>query len=110
MSATSNDDLLAELLDAFTQQMRAGEQPDIEAAIREHPELADELRELWGAVMVADAVAAHSSRNSQALDPRGFSKTGDVPRQQPSGGSHVALPALLGDYELLAELGRGGMG
>src|SRR5262245_25009268 len=98
MSTTSRDDLLARLLDQLVAQSRAGQRPDIEAVIRQHPELAVELRELWGAVMVADAVAAHSSTvgrptpTNQALTPG------------------IELPAVLGDYELLAELGRGGMG
>jgi eukaryotic-like serine/threonine-protein kinase len=110
MSAISNDDLLAELLNRFTAKLRIGERPDIEQAIRQHPELATELRELWGAVMVADAVAAHSSMTFAI--PRGGENskaTNSHSVRQPIN-SPIALPSLLGDYELLEELGRGGMG
>ncbi len=109
MSATSNDDLLAELLDRFTTQMLAGQNPDIDQAIRAYPELSQELRELWGAVMVADAVAAHSAITSDSPPQHaGFKQTASYLTR--SDNSSIILPRRLGDYELLEELGRGGMG
>ncbi len=81
--------------------MRAGRGPGLDALTREHPDLSGELRELWAAVMIADAVALYSTQNLHtAAPPRttGFEK--------PAG----ELPRRIGDYELLAELGRGGMG
>ena len=57
----SRDRQLAEILAQLTEQPRAGGQPDVQAAIDAHSELADELRELWAAVLVADVVAAGSA-------------------------------------------------
>ena len=110
MSATSNDDLLAELLDRLTTEMRSGKSPDLDSAIRHHPELAGELRELWGAVMVANAVAAHSSLPDQTGRDVAAANRLQVNRLQDSAALPQALPMILGDYELLDELGRGGMG
>jgi serine/threonine-protein kinase len=68
---------------------------DLEALCAEHPDLAAELRQLWATVEVA--------RN---LQPRRPSRSPVVvPRAETAG-----LPRQFGDYELLEEIGRGGMG
>ena len=43
----SRDEGLAQLLAELTEQVRQGQQPNIEAVARQHPDLAIELRELW---------------------------------------------------------------
>jgi eukaryotic-like serine/threonine-protein kinase len=107
MDSASHEQHLANLLDQFVGELRAGGQPNIELAVRQHPELGDELRELWGAVMVADAVAQHSvtlpGHPHPSPLPRGVGAGRNTPSQN-------KLSSVLGDYELLAELGRGGMG
>lgn len=99
LTADQHDEQLARVLNELADAQRAGEAPSLEEAVRAHPELADELRDLWGAVMVADAVASHASlaatKPSAALaEPAPL----------------LELPARLGDYQLLEEIGRGGMG
>jgi serine/threonine-protein kinase len=86
--------LLAELTDRWT----AGDDVDIDRIAAEHPELGDELRELWGAVMLADAVSSQS--------PPTTPRVTDGPEVTTA----LELPCRIGDYELQAELGRGGMG
>ena len=89
-------DLLAELTDAVCR----GEPVDFDATCRDYPQLADDLRSLWGAVLVTDTAAASKE---------------ELPRQQQGEGSSgrwrsIQLPTKVGDYELLEEVGRGGMG
>ncbi len=98
-TSLEHDERLALLLADLTDQVHAGQPVDLPQVCAEHPELADELRELWGAVMLADAAGSHAP-----------------PVTMSSGASREAssisfeLPCRFGDYELLEELGRGGMG
>lgn len=92
-----HEERLALLLADLTDDALSGKTVDIEGVCRENPELADELRDLWGAVMVAEVAGNHSGETGAAAD------------QDPSSGV-FQLPCRFGDYELLDELGRGGMG
>lgn len=94
------DQQLAQLLDELTHRAQLGEVVDLDVVTREHPHLADELREVWGAVMLADAVALNVSVTQAE------SSSEPIPEKL----SQLELPARFGDYELLEELGRGGMG
>jgi serine/threonine-protein kinase len=78
------DAVLARLVTDLTEEIRRGEEPDIEGAARSHPEVAGELRGLIAVARVAEGAA----------------RAADGP----------ALPRRFGGYELLEELGRGGMG
>jgi serine/threonine-protein kinase len=168
------DRRLADLLTVLTDRMRRGEPVALEPVCAAYPELARELRPLWGAVMLAEAVATPSaemavaartnsrpsiqdatmSRHAEQLaernaerhaeqqaeqqsqpmaadgerrmvahDSRGLSElptgSGDGQRREPhaaiaSGVHSVPSPLLgsfhCGDYELLEEIGQGGMG
>lgn len=87
---------LAALLSSLADQVAQGKWADLEEQCRVHPDLATDLRELWGTVLMTDAagLARHSS-------PAEIQKsTWYAP----------PLPTKFGDYELLEELGRGGMG
>ncbi|MCA9247199.1 MAG: serine/threonine protein kinase [Planctomycetales bacterium] len=93
------DEQLAAILDRLSQQAQRGESPAFEAACAEHPDLAEELRHLWGAVLVADAVAARTTPFGESSSGSGISTF-----------ATAELPCDFGKYRLLAELGRGGMG
>ncbi len=94
------------LLDAYLQELHAGRQPDREKLLAEHPELADMLRCL------------------EALDQLAPSRTNPLPPADSAKGekgdatlsSKVASPFSpggitdFGKFELLHEVGRGGMG
>ena len=60
-AASSNEERLAELVGRLADLAMTGEIVDIDAVIRQQPEFGDELRELWGAVMLADAVGTSAS-------------------------------------------------
>ncbi len=91
------DARLAELLADLLERHQRGRHPDIDTVARDHPDLAKELRELWAAAQVAELARPAVS------DP-----TIDEPAASP--GEPASLPRGFGDYELLEELGRGGMG
>ena len=65
----NRDERLARLLEQMTAEARAGRGPGLDALTREHPDLSGELRELWAAVMIADAVALHSTQNLHTAAP-----------------------------------------
>src|SRR3989442_10066473 len=97
---------LASLLAEFTEQLRCGKQPDVNTATQQHPELADELRELWALAQLADHFAGARTNNMPGCDRSTLPPQND--------GQDLAraacLPRPFGDYELLEELGHGGMG
>jgi serine/threonine protein kinase/WD40 repeat protein len=92
--AGDNDRLVAELLEDLAAKLQAGEPIDLEACARAHPECADRLRWLLPAARaLADLSAPSAGATTPAL---------------PSAPS--ALTGTLGDYRILGEVGRGGMG
>ncbi len=110
----STDEELAAVLERVTEAPPEA-RPTLESLVAQHPHLAAELREVWGAMMVADAVAEHRSRSD---------RTAAFSTSRRLAGSDVGAPAAglsrladanappedLGDFKLLAEIGRGGMG
>ncbi|MEM6655792.1 MAG: serine/threonine protein kinase, partial [Planctomycetota bacterium] len=93
------DQQMAVMLDELTDAAARGDHGAAEAMIRRMPELADQIRELWGVVMVTQAVA--DSASTVTFSP-------DDSRAPPI--AEFVLPQTIGDYELIEEIGRGGMG
>jgi serine/threonine-protein kinase len=103
------DEQLADLIDRLAADQRAGRVPDPDAAARDHPELAAELKELWAVAQFAQLARGPapttSFRPAWPLTP-----TAHADRTAADADGPAALPREFGDFELLAELGRGGMG
>lgn len=90
------DQRLAVILSDLADRVARGEAVDLEHVCREHPDLAGDLRNLWGAVLVTDAVGVSHDEIPAAPGTERW--------------RGLELPIMIGDYELLEELGRGGMG
>lgn len=97
IAMSARDEELANLLASATDAALRGERVDMEALCLAHPDLAEELRDLWTATLIADVAGAQSRASVEPVAADDSSTTLD-------------LPCRLGDYELLEELGRGGMG
>ena len=95
-SESEQYDLLDRLAEEFADRLRRGERPTFKEYTDRYPELADEIRELFPAMVQVE----------QADDLR----QGDEEKETRD--SWAANPPLsqIGDYRILREIGRGGMG
>ena len=84
----SIESLLANAADEFMERLRQGEQPQVEDYARRHPEIAAVLRRVLPALQVMRLSSGGASPLPRAVEPLG----------------------TLGDFRLIREIGRGGMG
>ncbi|MFN7733754.1 MAG: serine/threonine-protein kinase [Pirellula sp.] len=91
---------LAQLVTDLTDRIQRGEAVDLNAVCRAHPDLAEALTAVWGTVVVTNAVGSHEASQIRS----------DGSSNADATGWRMPLPCVLGDYELLEEIGRGGMG
>jgi tetratricopeptide (TPR) repeat protein len=87
----SGADPLGPLADEFLERHRRGERPTLTEYAARHPELAEQIRELFAALLVMEDVRP------------GPPPAGDVPQTE-------GTPRRLGEYRIVREIGRGGMG
>ncbi|HET6879787.1 MAG TPA: protein kinase [Pirellulales bacterium] len=123
-SAPSADRALAEAVDRIAARLRRGGRPEIEVELARNPECADALRMLWPTLeaLAAARSGAHAATcsaqrvplpsDSQAKDAAAthsvIASEHEMPAANPK--SKIENPKSLGDFELLREVGRGGMG
>jgi serine/threonine-protein kinase len=99
-----SDEVLALVLEDLLEQLHRGDSPDLDKLIAQHPTLERDIRELWATVVVAEQFAPGPGSSPGILaEPLSPTTTG-LPFV-----SNV-LPRMLGQYQLVEELGRGGMG
>ena len=94
--STSEPDVFNELAHEFAERYRRGERPSLNEYTDRYPALAEEIRELFPALVMMENIGSEADQPSAALTERSR--------------YHGPMPERLGDYRILRELGRGGMG
>src|SRR5688572_23796048 len=94
------DALIADYLDA----VRAGENPDQEEWLRRHTDFADDLKTFF-----ADLKAFEQASGTFGIPTSANLETLPYAPRERSETAFIALGSF-GDYEMIEELGRGGMG
>ena len=85
------------LAEEFLDRCRRGEVPSVEQYAHDYPQLAEQIRALFPTMMMMEHLKVESQ------DPGG----GDAPIQV---GTPRDMPTRLGDFRIIREVGRGGMG
>ena len=93
-AAAQSDDLLEQVVEQFTVEVRDGKQPNIEDYLARYPQLSDELPDLLSSIAMIEGLKNFSPSTSQPESRFG----------------NFELPEYLGEYRIVNELGRGGMG
>jgi WD40 repeat protein/serine/threonine protein kinase len=91
-SESGKYDLIDQLAEEFAERYRRGERPALEEYLARYPDLADDLRQLLPAMVEIEQVKQDASPS------------------EPVPGATRAPLTDVGDYHLLREIGRGGMG
>jgi hypothetical protein len=98
MSSSGSDrDPIEQLAEEFLARYRRGEQPALTEYAERYPQHADEIRRLFPALLKMEQLKPPSAEETGPHDPR-TSRTSGPKLDQ------------LGDYRILREVGRGGMG
>ena len=106
-AADNRDERLAEVFDQLMQDSKSGTPAQqLDAAVRKHPDLEQDLRELFATAQIADDIALLQSIDLMHLTGAGSGR----PRTTGSLAAGSAIGSTIGEYELQEELGRGGMG
>ena len=85
---------LEDIVEQFTAEIRAGQTPDVQQFVEQNPAHADELPDLLSSVAMIEGLKNYSPNSS-------------VPDQQ---FTDIDVPDFLGEYRIVREIGRGGMG
>jgi len=94
--STSGPDLFNMLADEFAERYRRGERPPLSEYTEKYPELAEQIHELFPALVAIEQFGS------------GADQTTGLPAPRP--GTAGPIPERLGDYRILREIARGGMG
>src|SRR4051794_1063181 len=88
---------IEQLAEDFVERLRAGERPALSEYTARHPALAEQIRALFPTLVLVEQ-----------FKPAPADRTGSF--VEAAGGPDGAVPERIGDYRILREVGRGGMG
>src|SRR5215468_5584008 len=97
-TASPRRETVEQLAEDFVARYRRGERPPLSEYTQRYPEHAAQIRDLFPALVMMEQIAPDSQSEMLRL-------SGRLPLQRP--GEH---PERIGDYRILREIGRGGMG
>ena len=87
-----------QLAEEFSERIRAGESPQIEEYCASYPEHADMIRAVFPSIQMVERASAREDQHRRS----GSSNSGSA--------SILSMPQTLGDFQIIREIGRGGMG
>ena len=79
-----------EIVDSFAERLERGERPSIESYKERYPELAEEIESVLPTLLMLDDIDSKPPVPKLAVDD--------------------SIPSCLGEYQIIKEVGRGGMG
>jgi WD40 repeat protein/serine/threonine protein kinase len=93
--SSASREIVEQLVEEFVERYRRGERPALTEYTERYPEHAQQIRDLFPALVMMEQIAPGSE--------------GPAPSEKPLPRS-LEQPQQLGDYRILREIGRGGMG
>ena len=98
-SFSEEEELLASVVSEITDRQGRGEHVDINEYCRFNPGISVELRQLFAAIVVTETAGKETSDESKSWG-----------NQDPEADNLIECPHQFGEFELIEEIGRGGMG
>ena len=90
MNSPENEPTIDQIVDSFSARIENGERPSIEEYKQKHPQLADKIEAVLPALIALENIEFEPSGRKLVVDD--------------------SIPEVLGDYQIIQEIGRGGMG